>query len=166
MHTKSRNPARALTLSFCSKVRRIIVPITSVAAAENRVNGHRRRHGRGEARAGTLGPGPGVAVLAKVDAVGALVARVPGAPACTVDDVAHGGVLEDDAGVFAPRPAQIVGAAGNGGARGSGDVAVVEDVVRCAVRGGTAVGCEDKEKLFVRFECVSCGVEGGRSTYQ
>lgn len=141
IHVRSQ---ASLSFPFLSlKVRRIIVPSTSVATAEDSADGHRRRHGCGEARASTLSAGPGVAVLAKVDAVGALIAGIPDVPARAVDNVAHGGVLEDDAGVLAPGPTQVVGTAGDGGSTGGGDVAVIEDVVGCAVRGGAAVGWKE-----------------------
>lgn len=73
--------------------------------------------------------------------VSALVAVVPNAPAGAVDDLAQGALLKNDAGVLAPRTAEVVDAVRDGVAVGGGDVALVEDVVGCAVFGGAAVGC-------------------------
>lgn len=72
---------------------------------------------------------------------GALVARVPDAPPRAVDDGAHRGLLEYHARVLAPRPPEVVGAVADAVAGCGGHVAVVEDVVGCAARGGSTVGC-------------------------
>ena len=71
--------------------------------------------------------------LAVVHVVEARVVVVPLAPAERVDDLGHGGALEDDARIVAPGATEPVGARGYGIAVEGGDGAVVEDIPRVVV---------------------------------
>ena len=69
------------------------------------------------------------------------LALVPDGPSGRVDNSAHAGLLEGDAGIFSPGSTEVVGAVGDVIAGGGGDVAVVEDVVGHVGVGVTAVCC-------------------------
>ena len=69
-----------------------------------------------------------------------LLALVPDGPSSRVDDSAHAGLLEGDTGIFSPGSTEVVGAVGDVVTGGSGDVAVVEDVVGHVGVGVAAVG--------------------------
>jgi hypothetical protein len=63
-------------------------------------------------------------------------------PTRTVNDTAHVGVLEYDAGVFTPRTTEVIAATSYRLARCSGDGAVVEEVVGWVRVGVSAVSCD------------------------
>lgn len=121
-------------------VGRVIVSSRSVAATQNIRNLNSRAERSSKRRSVVVrGTITRVVVHGKSNTVRVGLGGGPLGPAGRVDDIANGGLLENDVGVLTPGAAEVVGAGGDGGARVGGDVAVVEDVLALA-RGGSTVG--------------------------
>lgn len=128
-----------------------------IVRAKNIRNGQGAAQLRGEAGSGATRAGTRVAILLEGDMARPRVAGIPDAPPGAIDDVAQRGVLDADAGVLAPRAAEVH-AAGRGSGRGcGGDVGLVDHVVRDVGAGGATTGRDEAVAVYAEVAAVDPG---------